>query len=643
MISVVRLKAAIFVTLLCASTAVAVQTPPDSTTTDSLRSRVLPHVGRARLAPVAYAAGADLWQWTDARSFHHVFGALPGVFLRDVGEAGKPMTASYLGSDIGTEGIAQDGIPIGDLFTGRPNLSTMPLEFFEGVEQLNAPEAIFSGARWNLVSRQIVSPKPVTRFRFFQESHETLFSDGMFSQNVARSTTAYFGFQRHTSEGRYHNGRLDSWNLRGRLRANILESLNFIGSWMYEKTSNGLNGGVDRFRTPSTSEVFDEVLALVHDENAYDVLTRTDLALTAVARPFDDSLSTTRMIVGSSEHEREYRNPADVYSFYNFRQFSRARTLRLRVEQNVNLSVAVLRLFTASGTTKIDSTDLYLPRSERWSSAGIGVEGTLTRYFVPSVSLTTEERYGDRRIAMGAALRAQAGEFVAHGSYGRSPRFPTLLELYRTDSLLLRMDMPKTGLNELTTVSLRWEPDSAAFIEVLGYRRVLSDVPVGNAATTASGMPAILLSNTTMEWRGISFSGRIPYWKLALSGSVTFANAETAGSTSGLLPSYWGMWEIAYHDRLADDKLELNVALRSRFANGLEGSFLDPASLQEVLHVGEHIGAAATLDAVGVLHIGDAFITVAWENLANAKYLRSYLYPMPERRFKLGVNWVFLD
>jgi outer membrane cobalamin receptor len=54
-------------------------------------------------------------------------------------------------------------------------------------------------------------------------------------------------------------------------------------------------------------------------------------------------------------------------------------------------------------------------------------------------------------------------------------------------------------------------------------------------------------------------------------------------------------------------------------------------------------GQFSTMDFFAVLHIGDAFISVTWENLLNANYFITPVYPMPGRNFKLGVNWVFVD
>jgi hypothetical protein len=49
------------------------------------------------------------------------------------------------------------------------------------------------------------------------------------------------------------------------------------------------------------------------------------------------------------------------------------------------------------------------------------------------------------------------------------------------------------------------------------------------------------------------------------------------------------------------------------------------------------------LDLFAILKIGDAYITLSYENLLNANYFITPVYPMPDRTFRFGINWVFLD
>jgi hypothetical protein len=55
------------------------------------------------------------------------------------------------------------------------------------------------------------------------------------------------------------------------------------------------------------------------------------------------------------------------------------------------------------------------------------------------------------------------------------------------------------------------------------------------------------------------------------------------------------------------------------------------------------IGQWTRLDAFVILRIGDAYLTLSYENLLDANYLITPIYPMPARTLRFGVNWVFID
>jgi hypothetical protein len=110
-----------------------------------------------------------------------------------------------------------------------------------------------------------------------------------------------------------------------------------------------------------------------------------------------------------------------------------------------------------------------------------------------------------------------------------------------------------------------------------------------------------------------------------------------------LLPRWWGTAELAYQGRVFRDELGIRVGVRSRFTDRQRGLSPDPPTGFEVANTALQIGRAATLDIYGTMQIGNAFISLSWENVTDVSWLQTAVYPMPDRQFKLGVRWVFLD
>ena len=69
----------------------------------------------------------------------------------------------------------------------------------------------------------------------------------------------------------------------------------------------------------------------------------------------------------------------------------------------------------------------------------------------------------------------------------------------------------------------------------------------------------------------------------------------------------------------------------------------DPQTLSYVQFNSDLLGRATTFDLFMILKIGDAHLSLSWNNILNAGYMLGPIYPMQARTVRLGVNWVFMD
>jgi len=73
------------------------------------------------------------------------------------------------------------------------------------------------------------------------------------------------------------------------------------------------------------------------------------------------------------------------------------------------------------------------------------------------------------------------------------------------------------------------------------------------------------------------------------------------------------------------------------------GASYDPLLNLYVENQSYQLGRVTTLDLFTVFQIGDAYVTLAMQNVLDAGYLTVPIYPMPPRQFRIGVNWTFKD
>jgi hypothetical protein len=83
--------------------------------------------------------------------------------------------------------------------------------------------------------------------------------------------------------------------------------------------------------------------------------------------------------------------------------------------------------------------------------------------------------------------------------------------------------------------------------------------------------------------------------------------------------------------------------MRTRFFNRQRGMQFDPQTLSYEQYYIDLLGRSTTFDLFLILKIGDAHISLSWNNVLNAGYILGPIYPMQGRSLRLGVNWVFMD
>lgn len=619
----------------------AQETVADTSAVDSVRSRIIPGLGSSIVLNGRTVADRGRWMWMPFRSVLQVVDDHAGRYVRAVGEAGADAGTSWLGGASTHDGWTLDGLPMDDPLTGRSNLSLVPLELLGSIEQRSDQEATLAGSRWNLESRQFSTARPITAIRFVQEPDETLLSDAFFTQNIARSTALTVGFQRHTSAGRFTNAALDAWNLRGQVRGNLSDRLNLAGFWRYERASRGVNGGVEPALSPS---IFDDVSAIVVHARTYEIRERTDVGLTGILRLFDDSLAATRFGVIRRHVEREYRQLPDLFSSVQLRHFSRANDLLLSIEQQARLPFLSLAVAAQFGSTRLDSTEVLADRTISRSRLSAAAAVTLVDRLSPRAAVAIVQDDGVRALESSASLTFAPFEGLETSvSFIHRPVFPTPQERFWTDSTVFRPAPLGRGEERLIAADVSWTIDSTLDLRATGFQREQRDVVIVRPATTVHGTPSVAVTTWSPTWSGVAASGRVRLWILELSGAFTWTTVDVSDSLRQVLPQWWGSAELAYQGRIFRDQLGLRTGVRTRFSDRLRGLSPDPPTGLEVANTTTQIGRAATVDVYGTMEIGQAFVTLSWENLANAATLRTAVYPMPGRQFKLGVRWMFAD
>lgn len=583
---------------------------------------------------------------TDAVSVAEPLGRSADFFLWDLGEPGQNSQLVYRGLDWRSITLSLDGVPLNEPISQAFNLYDVPIEFVQDFEVTSSALAMTSpgttpGATLNAVSNQYISYRPTTKIRYLQGPYGQTFSDGLFTQNLGRTTNLLVAFQRHAADGRFTNASYDAWNIRSRVRFDVSERLNVAITYLFTKRVNGTNGGVF---IDSTRTIFQGAGATVRYPEATETLWRHDIALHVLGTLFADTTLLTRATAYYTLNERDYRDPTSPV--YSNPALDRTHVGGLRLEQDLRLLVLDATIGADLQTKNVTASPHIGVRNERtgavWGRAAMDLWG-----FLRPQAQVREDFFEDQRlVSYGASLMLgteRSWDFLVSAS--SLWRVPTLQERFWSGPYVTRMNQIVNEKHRVIEASARVRPWEGATFSIAGFRRWIDDgvVFIGSSPAAARETGVNILAVPTLELQGVTLDAFLPIWRFGVHLTGGFNEYREQDTLKTLLPKFRGMLDVFFRDRFFGDNLDLKVGARVQGVSRHQGMEFVPPMLTYVTNRGQEVGRSATLDLYGVFQIGDAFVTLAWENITNVEYYVTPVYPMIDRSIRLGIDWQFLD
>jgi outer membrane cobalamin receptor len=230
----------------------------------------------------------------------------------------------------------------------------------------------------------------------------------------------------------------------------------------------------------------------------------------------------------------------------------------------------------------------------------------------------------------------------ADGSW--SDRLPTTQERYWTDSTIIRTGGIIKEQHAFFQGGFDINAGSNLKLRLTGFQRIVKHAIIYRPDTTNFGSSAIRISNVSeVQILGLNGQVSLQWGPFEVLGVMTLTRNRQEDTLKILMPDVIFAGEASYRDLFFNDKLEAKFGVRSRFYNRQHGMQFDPQTLSYNQYKADYIGRSTTLDLFMILKIGDAHLSLYWENILNARYVLAPIYPMPGRHIRLGVNWVFID
>ncbi len=580
----------------------------------------------------------------------------PGAFRYDLGVPAAADGLSFGGLAPRRTALRLDGVPGGDLLSGRPAFELLPLDVLaplrlgaDGTE----PAAVAASLR------AFGAAVPVTELRYRTGGGGIQFISATHAQTRRPGFVRALGGDRarlqalfHVSgreaDGEYAGVGVNGWQVIGRVGL-ALPWLSLEVTERHGRDRAGASGGV-RPGGPDFNTVFDRDGATVLTPNARRETIRNDLSATLRLPLLRSPLTATGFWT------------AETFRYFDSGAFTAADTvgaradrLGLRLVQPVRWGAHRLRAVaegwvtqTRRGTAFPDddrAQTLHFALSDSLALAGFDLD-TEAGFTVapgssfPVLGFRVERAFGPARTFVSTRIAGATHSRVERDGFGTLARSAGAAGDERTLVLAAGFDA-EAGPFDLAL--------SGEAVRQTDPRALLADADTAATFVTARGTFRRVTGTARLGWRDRAARGLYARLRADASAFLNSGDSPVHAREAEALPPVWGEARLGVRALgLFGGNLDLDLAARGRGWAAFRGrSFHAPTALFALPPLDARpVDPSGTLDLIAEAAIGGgrATVFIAYENiLASRAYSGAYVvpvYPLPNPRLRFGVFWL---
>ncbi len=559
---------------------------------------------------------------------------------------GFPLSSGFPGLNNST--IMMAGLPNGvDLrynnipqefaLNGHSFWSIFPMENIDNIEIITGSTAFIlgnnsNGTLINLQEIQHHTYKPYTKLWYNQGIDETIATDGLFSQNIAKNFNILLGFRSIFSPGTYDNQWIESWNVRAKIRWNIDSLTNISLSENYTNYGISESGGINKL----SSEIFNSL-------NALPLLRYSDLRLfqhninLSFSKFLDNektnSIASSFSIISNDftfrDKEGIINNPIDS----NYQFIFNYTSLLNNTSYEFNTKYLNIKIGSDISFVLIDKNN----NLNNKNYLDLGVYGfsslDLTEFFKLSGGVRLFKKYENEGYAFGGRISSKITEDFAYFiDAAISTRLPSILEA--------KQAVKET--HNLYLLGIDWIGDGFIINSQLFYRYVANPIRFKfKFDTTSSSYQTEFFNLSNKNYPGFEIFAKVNRWGIGLESKINLNFENFNLSHHQDFPLFYGNVRLYY--TLTSGESLIKIGLSGDIISSFDGLGYFPlyAGYYENDYKSTIMGNG--VDAFAYAKLGNAHLKVKFNNLLNQSFYYTPIYPEPGRHFEFSFSWAFLD
>ncbi|WP_290663620.1 putative porin [Ignavibacterium sp.] len=568
----------------------------------------------------------------------------PLSFQRDYGFVGYPNEILLYGIGSPFVNWMSDGISLNDRFNNSYNLNLIQTEDIDSIEVVPLTRGFLYGSYMypvtvNFITRDFIPKQPYSRIRYIQGPNREASVDANFHALVSKKFLFSFDITNRIKDSTFRNTEFSIWQIKTRLKYFLSDEINLIASYNYNDYKIGFNGGID---IDSIESLTTDINSILYDE-----------FLAPVNLP-DDKIKTLQHFPRLSLLTNFFTwLKSDVNVFYRFSRVNRKdiffdlteeKVLGFSFNNKVFLKNFEFKLFVdyenQRQSARIRDDIIILPIFDTYVLSNtfnvLSFGGILTsKLLQDKMNISLFYKYSDLKKNFGREI-FYSGTDITISSFGYSTnptnsgmgfdlsfRFNDNLKFYAGGSFFDEYSISSTNKEPLLFQSgLSFSND---FLNTDLYY-VYNEYLVHSSANYHKQADRV---------NGLALSLKTKFNFILLESQNTFYDSPS-GSEIYFVPDFSSRTGLYYNDFLFDNNLDLKAGFIFTYFGKQNFSSVETRIIK--------VPSVSRLDFSLAGEVRKAAIVYfIIENLFDKKYYLTPYYPMPERNFRFGIAWEFLN
>lgn len=551
------------------------------------------------------------------------------AFERSYGFIGQPNDIYLFGEKSALSNYLMDGLSLSyPLFYGM-DFNQLQSEDIDSIEIIALPRSFLFGQSTNpvtvnFISKDILSQAPFSRIKYYEGPYGEAFIDGFFNIYILNDLIASLDVTNRKVDESFQNSSFSIWQVKSKLKYNISNAFNLIGSYYFSKSQTGINGGVD-YNTilQSTSNVnsilFDETLAPVNYENNSLSFKQHNFNLKLISTPTE--CAYTNLDLYYKYYQTEYF-VSD--SNNNSKAEGRDKDWGIKLDQRISfqpiefsLNSGYIRYKHKAAGETFSPNNFFVPFSSDFDYNSFFISPLISLPLLDSV-ITPAIYFKHTKVSYEdfAAHQKNKNSYTGFGA-------DVSLSMFENINLYLGYSQfdDARWFNKIKTMEFR-----------LSYKKDSNSLLLDFFNN----------KNSKTNFWGAGLNSSLILWKFLFETSYSqyFIQSQTSDESLNMPLSNLKAG-IYYKDILFKANLDLKAGCVVKYAGKQKlKNFQNPYTGTINLDVDSWL----TIDFSVTAEIQkSAIVYFTWENLFDKKYYITPYYPMLERSIRFGIAWEILN